>query len=94
MSTPKGMKCVPRTLVTGDKVLIYSDANHIVLQLRHLVPTEEQLLEPSFKVGVQLSPAEAIALASDLLNAALPQLAALRATVEGETGLDLKEEGI
>lgn len=30
MSTPKGMKCVPRTLATGDKVLIYSDAEQIV----------------------------------------------------------------
>ncbi len=42
MSTPKGMKCVPRTLVTGDKILIYSDSAHIILQLRHLAPTDEQ----------------------------------------------------
>lgn len=57
MSTPKGMKCVPRTMGTGDKVLIYSDAAHIILQLRHQVPTEEQILEPSFKVAVSLTPA-------------------------------------
>ncbi len=57
MSIPKGMKCVPRTLVTGDKILIYSDSAHIILQLRHLVPTDEQLLEPSFKVAVPLTPA-------------------------------------
>jgi hypothetical protein len=94
MSTPRGMKCIPRTLVSGDKVLIYSDAHHIVLQLRHLVPSEEQLLEPSFKVGVELSAAEAIAIASDLLNAALPQLAALRAAAEVEMGTGLKEEEV
>ena len=89
MSTPKGMKCTPRTIAAGDRVLIYSDPTHIILQLRQ-VPTEEQILEPSFKVAVSLSPAEAIAITSDLLNAALPQLAALRATVEEE--LDLVEE--
>jgi hypothetical protein len=94
MSTPRGMKCIPRTLVSGDKALIYSDAHHIVLQLRHLVPSEEQLLEPSFKVGVELSAAEAIAIASDLLNAALPQLAALRAAAEVEMGTGLKEEEV
>jgi hypothetical protein len=82
MSTPKGMKCTPRTLATGDKIHIYSDADHIVLQMRHQVPTEEQLLESSFKVAVALSPGEAIAVASDLLNAALPQLAVLRADAE------------
>jgi len=47
-------------------------------QLRRLV-SEESLLEPSFKSAVSLTAAEALALASDLLNAALPQLAALRA---------------
>jgi hypothetical protein len=90
MSTPKGMKCVPRTLATGDKVLIYNDADHIVLQLRHQVPTEEHLLEPSFKVAVSLNSAEAIAVASDLLNAALPQLAFLRASLP-ESGADIDE---
>jgi hypothetical protein len=29
MSIPKGMKCVPQTLVTGDKILIYCDSAHI-----------------------------------------------------------------
>jgi hypothetical protein len=51
MSTPRGMKCASRTLATGDKILIYSDADHIILQVRHQVPTEEHLLDPSFKVA-------------------------------------------
>ena len=92
MSTPKGMKCLPRTLVTGDKVLLYSDTDRLVLQLRHQVPTEERLLEPSFKVAVTLSPSEAITLASDLLNIALPQLALLRESVEAPLESDPDEE--
>lgn len=82
MSTPKGMKCVPKTLVNGDKVLIYSDTDHIVLQLRHSVATEENLLAPSFKVAVPLTAAEAIAVASELSNAALPQLANIQAAMQ------------
>jgi hypothetical protein len=88
MSTPKGMKCIPRTLTTGDKILIYSNADQIVLQVRRKIPSEEELLEPSFKVAVALSPAEAVTIASDLLNAALPQLAAPRATSEVNMRLD------
>ncbi len=94
MSTPKGMKCVPRTVGTGDRVLIYSDTAHIILQLRHQVPTEEQILEPSFKVAVSLTPAEAIALASDLLSAALPQLATLRATAEAGGNVETAESEV
>jgi hypothetical protein len=74
MSTPHGMKCAPRTLTTGDKVHIYSDAAHIILQIRHQVPSEDDLLGPSFKVAVSFTSAEAIAIASELLNVALPQL--------------------
>jgi len=77
MSTPKGLKCVAKTLSTGEKVLIYGDTDHIMLQLRRQVATEENILEPSFKVAVCLSPAEAIAVAGELLNAALPQLSRL-----------------
>ncbi len=43
---------------------------------------------------MELSAAEAIAIASDLLNAALPQLAALRAAAEVEMGTGLKEEEV
>ena len=82
MSTPKGMKCVPKTLDNGDKVLVYSDTDHIVLQLRHSVATEEDMLAPSFKVAVPLTAAEAIAVASELLNAALPQLANIQAAMQ------------
>jgi hypothetical protein len=86
MSTPHGMKCDTRTLATGDKVHIYSDATHIILQLRHQVPSEENLLGPSFKVAVSLTPAEAIGIASELLDVALPQLNQLLATATFPVG--------
>lgn len=76
MSTPKGMKCLPRTLVSGERMLLYSDATRIVLQLRRQVPTEEDLLAPSFKVAIELTALEAAQLAGDLLSAALAQLQA------------------
>jgi hypothetical protein len=74
MSTPKGMKCSNRRLVNGDRVLIYSDQERIVFQIRHQTPTEENLLDPSFKVAVTLSPADALLVASELLAAAVPRL--------------------
>lgn len=92
MSTPKGLKCVPQTLTTGDKILIYSSTDRIILQLRHRISSEEDLLEPSFKVAVPLTPAEAIAIASDLLNTALPQLAVLRGVAEAEVESSLQQE--
>jgi hypothetical protein len=76
MSTPKGMKCLSRTLAGGERVLLYSDASQIVLQVRRQVPTEEDLLSPSFKIAIALSPMEAAQLAGDLLSVALPQLQA------------------
>jgi hypothetical protein len=73
MSTPKGMCTHTVSLVGGDQVQVYSNPEHIYLQLRRLVPTEQDILFPSFKVAVELSPIEALRLASELL-----QLASLR----------------
>ncbi|GHO98501.1 hypothetical protein KSF_085490 [Reticulibacter mediterranei] len=74
MATPKGLKQFHRTLPNGDKVLIYSNQNHIMLQLRREVPTELNLLEPSFKVAVDLSPVDALLIASELFAAAALQM--------------------
>jgi hypothetical protein len=68
------MKCLSRALTSGERVLLYSDESRIVLQIRRQVPTEENLLEPSFKVAVSLTVMEAAQLAGDLLNIALPRL--------------------
>ncbi|GHO79458.1 hypothetical protein KSD_72290 [Ktedonobacter sp. SOSP1-85] len=74
MSTPKGMKCTHRRLANGDRIHLYSDLEQIVLQLRHQTPTEEDILDASFKVAVSLSPEDALVLASDLLVSAVPHL--------------------
>ena len=74
MSTPKGMTCRNFTLACRDQVLLYHNAEHIIMQLRHQVPTEENVLNPSFKVAVELSPIEALALASELLTVAASRI--------------------
>ncbi len=75
MSTPKGMRCSPRDLKSGDKLHLYSDPGQIVLQLRHQVATEENILSTSFKVSTRLTPLEAVALATELFTLASPRLA-------------------
>jgi hypothetical protein len=54
----------------ADMVMIYSNAQKIVLQLRHEVPTETDVLAPAFKAPIALSPTDAIAIAGYLLSAA------------------------
>ncbi len=86
MSTPKGMRCTPRDLKSGDKLHVYSDPNQIVLQLRHQVPTEENILGSSFKVSTKLTPLEAVALATELFTLASPRLASDSKKLEKESG--------
>lgn len=74
MSNPVGMRSASTVLENGDKVLIYSDPTRILLQLRHQVPTEQNVLDAAFKVSVELSPTEALAVASELLTLATPRL--------------------
>lgn len=78
MGTPKGTRCTSVVLQTGDKVLLYSHPGQIALQLRRQVETEQDVLSPSFKVAVALTPVEAISIAIGLWNFAsvrLPHLA-------------------
>lgn len=76
MGTPSGMRCVTVALENGDKVLLYSDSVHIFLQLRHLTPTEQDILASSFKVAVPLTDSEALAVASHLLSVVASRLKA------------------
>jgi hypothetical protein len=55
---------------TGDAVHIYSNLQGITLQLRHEVPTQVDLAATSFKVSVTLTPADALAVAGELLTVA------------------------
>ena len=72
MATPKGMRFVPISVNDTDAVHVYSDARNIWLQLRRDVPTEKNIGEPSFKTAVNLTPAQAIAIATELLTASKP----------------------
>jgi hypothetical protein len=74
MSTPKGMRCSPRDLKSGDKLHLYSDPGQIVLQLRRQIATENEVLGTSFKVSTKLTPLEAVALATELFTLASPRL--------------------
>ena len=74
MATPRGLRTQVIKLVQGGQVHVYSAPDKLVLQLRHSVDSEQDLLLPSFKVAVELTPAEALAVASELLRAAAVQL--------------------
>lgn len=73
MST-KSMQWTSKTLANGKKILLYSDTQQVVLQLRSQVASEEDVVTPSFRVAVSLTPAETVTLATDLLRAASPQI--------------------
>ena len=74
MANPKGLRSRSFTLEEGSLVMVYSNQNQILLQLRREIPTETDVLQPSFKVAVSLTLAEALGLASELLQAASVQL--------------------
>lgn len=72
MPAPKGMRVVQFATAGpgGAAVHIYSDPEHIWLQLRRHVQTEQAIGTPSFKVALNLTPQQAIAIAGELLTAA------------------------
>ncbi|GAP21938.1 hypothetical protein [Leptolinea tardivitalis] len=69
MTTPKNMRAQTFTLKNGGAVHTYINDDAIILQIRKTTPSEEDLLQPSFKVAVNLSPQEAMAIATELLLA-------------------------
>jgi hypothetical protein len=69
MSNPKGMRVWAHALDSGAHIHVYSDGSRVILQLRRAVPTDEDVLSPSYKVAVTLSPLDALALAAELLSA-------------------------
>jgi hypothetical protein len=66
MSTPKGVSCYTLHLANDDKVFIYHSDERIQFQLRRKVPTETDILQPSFKCAVPLQPEEAESIAAEL----------------------------
>ena len=70
MATPKGIRTQRFVTASGDSVHIYSDNSKVILQLRREVPTETDILSPSFKAAVELSDDDILAIAGELLTAA------------------------
>ena len=69
MATPKNMRAQAFNLNNGGAIHTYINDESILLQIRRSTPTEEDILQPSFKVAVTLTHREALALASELLLA-------------------------
>lgn len=69
MPTPKGMRAQRIITTSGDAVHIYSDKEKVILQIRREVPTKTDLLSSSFKVAVELSDADVLAITGELLTA-------------------------
>jgi hypothetical protein len=74
MATPKGTRSQRFLLKSGDAVHIFSNPQAITLQLRHEVPTEVDIVATSFKASVVLTPADALAIAGELLTVAAVQV--------------------
>ena len=70
MATPKGMRNIPYPVNGTDAVHVYSDDQHIWLQLRRRVPTESGIGRSSFKVALCLPVGTAQKLGSELLKTA------------------------
>jgi hypothetical protein len=70
MGTPKGMRAVQLPLNETDAIHVYSDDEHIWIQLRRAVPTEHDIGSPSFKTALCLAPRTAHKLGSELLKLA------------------------
>ena len=70
MATPKGMRAVQLPVNATDAIHVYSDDNHIWLQLRRDVPTDQDIGRSSFKVALCMQPGTAHKLGLELMNIA------------------------
>jgi hypothetical protein len=88
MATPKGMRTMAFSINDTDSVHIYSEPQRIWLQFRRDVPTQQNISQPSFKTAIDLTPAQAIAIAGELLTAATShQSNAVSTKPEQNTGI-------
>lgn len=67
----QGMRKKEFLLSPGCVVNVYSDQQRVILQLRRKVESDVDLLQPSFKVALDLSPEGAAAIGLELLQVAL-----------------------
>ena len=64
------MRAQPFPVNASDAIHLYSDDNHIWLQIRRNVPTEQDIGRSSFKVALCLQPGTAEKLGLELMNIA------------------------
>jgi hypothetical protein len=67
MATPKGMRLKQVKVNPTDKIHVYSNGNHVWLQLRRDVPTEDSINKASFKTAFCLTGAAARELGEELV---------------------------
>ena len=67
------------TFEIQDFIHVYSDANHIWIQLRRDVPTEQDIGRASFKVALCMQPGTAHKLGLELMNIAEKNKARMKA---------------
>jgi hypothetical protein len=70
VATPKGMRAVQLSVNATDAIHVFSDDNHIWLQLRRDVPTDQDIGRSSFKVALCMQPGTAHKLGLELMNIA------------------------
>jgi hypothetical protein len=70
VTTPKGTRAQQFPVNASDAIHVYSDDNHIWLQIRRHVPTEQDIGRSSFKVALCLQPGTAHKLGLELMNIA------------------------
>ena len=64
------MRAVQFVVNASDAIHVYSNDNHVWLQLRRDVPTEQDIGRPSFKIALCLQPGTAQKLGLELMNIA------------------------
>lgn len=69
MSNPSATRCFPVLAKFGGKVHLYVSDYEITLQIRREVASVDSLVEPSYKVAVELTSKQAAELALQLLSA-------------------------
>jgi hypothetical protein len=74
MTAPTGTRTRSIPLTEGGQVMVYSTPDQLVLQLRLEIPTETDILRPSFKVALAITTEESLLIAGEFLQAASTQI--------------------
>jgi hypothetical protein len=94
VATPKGMRAQQFPVNASDAIHLYSDDNHIWLQIRRNVPTEQDIGRSSFKAALCLQPGTAEKLGLELMNIAARNKEKLKAkAVAGTKATKAKTTG-